>query len=359
MTRPVPLPITFLTSSLLVTLVTAGCTGSASDGARPEPAPATPATSDVVATPPAAPARPFRAAPRRLPAGWTRARCSDLRSRGSRLAVSLAVPPGYAAVSRDDTTCGFAAGFGREFYVSFDVRTSLRSEKQRELDPREDVGGDDSVSDIDYAAQVPVFGRRRGERLSYHCYCDGQDLDELRVQTHGVRLSWTTPHGRSSRPAAYRAVTRSLALARGATSTCISRGRTVVFRPPIPQTESIDFGRHRCHLYLRPGRGSLLRYAEIAARPRPSLEVLAARLQARPNVTGVRLDHGAGRLAGEPADRLTWTVTRRHQTQDYQPAGTWRAVALAIPRLRVIWSATPRQWRTERKAAAAFFRSVR
>lgn len=359
----------FVAALALLAVVAAGCSV---DG-PPEPA-APPSSSSAgagpsVSTPPpdvrvgpdhAGPPRPFAAAARTPPSGYTAARCSDLRGRGSSgLAVGLAVPPDYEAVSRDDTSCGFAAGFGREFSVSFGARGTLLREKERNVDPFVDAGGDDSVSDVRYAGDVRVFGAHRGELLEYYCYCDGQDLDLRIAQARGVRLSWTTPHDRSRGETAYRAVTASTALVRSRTSTCTSHGRTLSFRPPIPQTESIDFGGGVCHVYLRPGRASLLRYAEIAVRPRTTLAQLAARLRARHTVSAVRLERGVATLAGRVADRLTWTVTRRQQTQDYQPAGTWRAVALDAGGVRLTWSATPRQWRTERKDAAAFFRSVR
>lgn len=363
MTRATTLLATGLAMATALALGAAGCSSDGSDAPASRPGvqtSSTPASRATAGPATAGAARPFRAAVREVPAGYSVARCSDLRRRShnSGLVVSLAVPPDYRAVSRDDTTCGFAAGFGREFYVSFDTTGTLQRQKERDVDPYVDIGGDDSLSDVRFAGDVAVFGRHRGESLAYYCYCDGQDLDERIVQARGVRLSWTTRHDRSDHAAAFRAVSSSMSLARGATSTCSSRGRTLTLRPPLPQTESIDFGGGVCHLYLRPGRASLLRYAEIAGRPRASLAELADRLGARRGVSAVRLEPGAGRLDGRPADRLTWTVTRREETDDYQPAGTWRAVALQADGVRVTWSATPRQWRTERKDAEAFFRSV-
>jgi hypothetical protein len=98
--------------------------------------------------------------------------------RNSGLAARLVVPPGYVSVDRSRTSCGFSAGFGRNFYVSVGTHDTLRAEKERDLDPRDDVGGDDSVGDISYADDVPVFGDHTGERLDYYCYCDGEELDE-------------------------------------------------------------------------------------------------------------------------------------------------------------------------------------
>jgi hypothetical protein len=331
---------------LTVTLVTAGCT---SGGASPEQSPHPPA--------------PFEASASKVPSGASVAQCSDLRrpGRNSGLAVRFVMPPGYSAYDRSGATCDFtAAAFGTEFYVSFEPHSTLKSEKERDLDPREDEGGDDSIGDISYAADVPVFGQRTGERLDYYCYCDGQELDYRVGQARGVRLTWITPHGKQARrEPAYDTVTSSMALVRSDRSTCHSRGRTALYRPPVPQTESIDFYGARCHLYLRPGRGSLLRYAEVELLPQVSLADRADRLRASKHITSVRYEPGAARLRGRPADRLTWVVVREKPGPYQAPTGRWRGVSLATRGVRVTWTARPLQWRTEADDARRFFGSVR
>jgi hypothetical protein len=334
---------------LAVALVAAGCTGdSEAPDAGPPPTRAVPAR--VLEDPPA----PFRAATSTVPDGYTRAQCSDLRrpDRNSGLAVRLSVPPGYHATSRNGAGCDFTGpGFGRDLAIGVGPMPTLKSEKERNVDPFEDEGGDDSVSDISYAADVSVFGRHRGEQLTYYCYCDGQDLDVWIMQADGVRLNWTTPHGKGPDAATSRPVRRSVGLVRSDRSTCRSRGRTVTFRPPVPQTESIDFYTDRCHLYLRPGRASLLRYAEIELHPPITLAERADRLRHRQHVTSVRYE--------PDADRLTW-VTVREKPGPYQhPTGSWRAVTVATGDAWVTWSATPSQWRTEADDARRFVASVR
>jgi len=344
--------------ALAVALAAAGCT---SDGAPsgPEAGP----TGSPVRLEPAGPPAPFRAATRKVPDGFSLAQCSDLRSaaRSSGLAVRFAVSSDYSAYDRNGATCDFSGNvFGAEFYVSFGPQSTLRSEKERDLDPREDEGGDGSLGDISYAEDVPVFGDHTGERLDYYCYCDGQDLDYRVVQARGVRLTWITPHGKQARrEPAYDALTSSMALVRSDRSTCHSRGTTALFRPPIPQTQSIDFYSSRCHIYLRPGRASLHRYAEIELRPAVTLPEQAERLRRSEHVVSVRYEPGAATLAGQQADRLTWVRVREKPGIYEAPTGRWRGVALATPEVRVTWTARPRQWRTEADDARRFFASVR
>ena len=344
--------------SVLLLTVALAAVGCSTDAASSEQSP-----SSEVTLVPADPPAPFHAASTKVPEGASLAQCSDLRgpNRNSGLAVRFVVPAGYSAYDRNGATCDFtAATFGTEFYVSFEPHPTLKSEKERDLDPREDEGGDDSVSDISYAADVPVFGTQTGERLDYYCYCDGQELDYRVGQARGVRLTWITPHGRRAhREPAYDAVTASMALVRSDRSTCHSRGRTALFRPPIPQTQSIDFYGDRCHVYLRPGRASLHRYAEIELRPAVTLPEQAERLRRSEHVVSVRYEPGAATLAGQQADRLTWVRVRAKPGIYEAPTGRWRGVALATPEVRVTWTARPRQWRTEADDARRFFASVR
>ena len=150
-----------------------------------------------------------------------------------------------------------------------------------------------------------------------------------------------------------------MALVRSDRSTCRSRGRTTLFRPPIPQTESIGSYSSRCHVYLRPGRNALQRYAEVELRPRTTLAGRAAILRQRKHVEGVRYEPGAATLGGRPADRLTWVMVREEPGQYGEPAGRWRAVAVGTADARATWTAHPRQWRTEAEEAQRFFDSVR
>lgn len=334
---------------LLVALLATGCTSDPGrSGADPSP--------DLIAP------TPFTASTQEVPDGFRRVQCSDLRGeeRNTGLAVRIVVPPRYHDSSRQGGGCSFVGpGFGRDLGVSFGSTTPLSVVKEKQIDPFVDVGGDDSLSDVEYAADVPVFGEIHGERLTYYCYCDGQDLDQYVLAAQGVVLSWSTPHGKGPTADEIAAVTSGLALVRSRVSTCTVDGVTARFRPPIPQTESIDVYRRSCHLYLRPGRNSLQRYAAIVPSPRRDIDEVAASWRARKRISGVRIARDGGRLDGQPADRLTWRYTREHASQYGQPAGTWRGVLLATDGLQVTWSARPRQWHREADVVRRFVDSVR
>ncbi|MBA2955662.1 hypothetical protein GON03_15095 [Nocardioides sp. MAH-18] len=349
------------TRALLVVLAVtavlagAGCTDDA-PGSGGLPADTTSRPPPEPADPPA----PFRAADPRLPVGWTRAQCADLTARGNTgLVVRLAVPPAFVPTESDGRRCSFVRAFARELTISFGPGPTLGSVKARDVDPYTPSGqGDGQLGEVSYAADVPVYGDHRGERLDYFCFCDGQNLQERTVLARGVRVSWTTPHGKDSRDDLFDQVTASVALVRGRTSTCAGHGRTATYRPPVPQTESVDSFQGRCHLYLRPGRGSLQRYAEVVPVPRRSLDDLAAALRRLKRVHDVRLERGVAVLDGRPADRLTWRHTRDKVSLYNDPAGTWRLVALGTPDLRVTWGARPGQWRREADVVSRFVGSV-
>lgn len=315
---------------LLVALVALVATGCTSDAPEPQP--------DPLQQP-----APFPATAK-APAGWTVTQCADLRSRhNTGMATRFGVPPSFSWAYRDNGTCSFSAGFARELAVSVGPMHSLRHEKETDVDPNVGTEGDDHLEDVSYDADVPVYGDLHGERLSYFCFCDGQNLDVRVTQANGVRLQWTTPHGRSEDEADYRAVTDSLALLRSRTSICSARGldASAAYDPPIPQTESIDNSGDGCHLYLQPGRSSLQRYAEVVPEPQHSLAELAAQLRRNRHVT-------AAEVSG---DRLTWRYVERGKV--------WRGVTVAHDGVQVTWSATPRLWRQEADVYRAFVSSVR
>lgn len=276
-------------------------------------------------------------------------RCSDLSPReNTGLAVSFAVPAGYRDATRDDGGCRVTGRDFRDLGIAFGRLPTLATTKADDVDPYVGSGGDDDLEDVAYADDVPVFGAVTGERLSFYCFCDGQSLDALMLQAHGVRLSWTTPRGEGPSAAELAAVTDSVGLAADATSTCRARGTTVAFTPPIPRTESIDRTGSGCHLYLTPGRASLQRYAEVVPAPSRSLAAFADGLRDRARVSHVR----------SRGDRLTWRYTRLSSGAYGAPTGTWRFVAVQRDGVRVQWSARPRQWQVEAPVAAAFFASA-
>ncbi len=54
----------------------------------------------------------------------------------------------------------------------------------------DDPAGDDSILHLDLREGVPTYGATRGDRLSFWCFCDGQDTLTRLAQADGVRLSW-------------------------------------------------------------------------------------------------------------------------------------------------------------------------
>ena len=301
----------------------------------------------------------FAAADARVPEGYQEELCPDLRRTSSGLAIRVVVPVGYAArTEKSGAGCYFQAALDRDFSVSMDNRQTLRRYQERDVDPFSGDGGDDGTSDVYYEPDNPVYGERRGERLTWRSSNDGLPLDNLALQADGVRLFWHTPQGRSDRWAEQLAVvTASIAVVGTDEDTCTADGVTATYTLPRPQADDVEDYDDRCYLYLRP-RDSLLRYAEVDPLPRLSVDRLAARLPGRKHVTSVRLERRAATLLGRPADRLTWVVVRPHRTWD-GPPGTWRIVTVARDDLHVTWGATPAQWRRERAEVDAFVASVR
>jgi hypothetical protein len=50
--------------------------------------------------------------------------------------------------------------------------------------------GDDSILHLERIEDVPVFGATIGERLSYLCFCDGQNTLHRFAQADGILLGW-------------------------------------------------------------------------------------------------------------------------------------------------------------------------
>lgn len=315
-----------LAALAVLLLVTAGCT----DGG---PAPAR-------ERPPPEPAQPFPAADAKPPRGWQVTQCSDLRRKaGSGFAVRFGVPPTFSGMTRDRQACETGSGIDRFVRVSVDPRETLLAYKEESVDPY--VGadqGDAEHGEVSYTADVAVFGDRRGERLEYFCFCDGQNLSYRVVQADGVRLSWVTPHRRPVRERDYRAITASVALLRSELSICTVRGRDrrAAFAPPVGHTWLIDNSGDGCHLYF-DGRG----YAEVVPAPPRSLDQVADGLRHDPHVKAVR--------SGD--QQVTW--------QAGYGSERYRGLLQARPGLQVSWFATTRQWRREADEIDAFFDSVR
>jgi hypothetical protein len=71
----------------------------------------------------------------------------------------------------------------------------------------DDPENDDSILHLRLSTDVATFGHTHGDRLSWWCFCDGQNTITRMVQADGVRLTWTGVRSREA------LVDRSLATA--------------------------------------------------------------------------------------------------------------------------------------------------
>lgn len=114
----------------------------------------------------------------------TRLETCPLYTSKKRLTIVLAVPNRFRLQSADGSGCSF--GYDWHTVGVSGHAPTLRRRMEKNLKPYEDIGGDDSVSDITYESDVPAFGGRRGERLAHDCFCDGQKLVDVAYRTAGV-----------------------------------------------------------------------------------------------------------------------------------------------------------------------------
>jgi hypothetical protein len=312
------------------------------------------------AEPAPAPAHPFPAESADVPAGFREVLCPDLRGEGTGLTVRLVVPVATTGGQQTGRACSFGHGFVRGVGVELAPPKTLAAFRKKSLDPFEDIGGDDEVSDIRYRSDVPGLGGQPAEELSWRVYNDGLPFWEVAIQSAGVRLSWSVPDEKPRLLEAFDVVRRSVEVREGTTSLCPSWGPAdgpqLTFTPPKDIGWVEREGDH-CRIYV-DGAPTVLEYGAVDPSP-PPLERLAARVRRDPEVTRVRLDRNAGRIDGRRADRLSWTVVRTEETESYEPPGTWRIVVLQSAVARVEWGGTPQWWRTHRSTYDDLVASVR
>lgn len=310
-----------------------------------------------------APAKPFAPVVDAVPAGFHEQLCPAIGKDGRGLTIRYVVPESEVSRWVSDRGCGATDNQGWSMGVSFAGGRSLDEYRRKYLDPFVGGGGDDDVERVELTRDVPGFGGLTGDRLDWWAFSDGSPHSSRLVQAGGVNAQWATPDGKPRRLEDLRTVLDSVAVLQGSHALCArttKAGRVVArFDVPLPQTESIDLADGRCHLYLQPGRQSLLRYAEVTVAPGGSLSEQATRLRVRRGVSAVRLEKGVATLSGKRVDRLTWLVTRKRPNANYEPAGTWRFVRIGDARLQATWGATPAQWNEERATVQRFFASVR
>ena len=170
-------------------------------------------------------------APGRTSSGTKLAAC-PLYGNKQELSIVLAVPTRFTLQSADGTGCSFGYDW-QNIGVSGNAAKTLRQRMETYLKPYEDIGGDESVSDITYEPDVPAFGGRRGERLAHYCFCDGQEIESVDYRTAGVvvgesRSHLTKPFPKSVLPN----VLRSVSVERGVFGIVAAHGTAVRYGVP-------------------------------------------------------------------------------------------------------------------------------
>jgi hypothetical protein len=231
----------------------------------------------------------------------TRLEACPLYGGKRQLTIVLAVPNRFRLQSADGLGCSFGHDF-QSIGVSGHAAVSLRRRMEKDLKPFEDIGGDDSVSDIEYSSGVRTFGGRRGERLEHRCFCDGQDLQSVSYRAGGVVVGESIPHEPKPMPASsLPIVLPTISVERGVFAFASSGGTTV--RLGIPANvdyvsgleDGIQFGFQKPdyrRIELHVGVGSLTRERN--------------RLADDATVSGIELAPASRAVGGRDGRRLTY-----------------------------------------------------
>lgn len=345
-------PRTWLSAGLLLLLACAAACDSETTQAGPR---------ETVATPEAA--TPFPAALTRVPEGYREVRCPGVTQEGTDLVVRMVVPDRAETMNLEPGRCSFGWGLVGGVSVTLEPTTTLASVKKKDLEPFEDTGGDDDINSIAYTTGNAGFGSAAdddAELLEFRVYNDGLPFWQRTLQSDGVRIGISV--GQKDRAALDQldVVRRSVGVLRGDRAWCPGRERsgrsTVAFVPPKVDGW-ISRESHWCRIYF-DGAPTTLEYGVIDPAPVPLAKQIA-RLRKDPEVTDLQIAHGSSRLAGHPADRITWTVVRTEETENYEPAGIWHMVSVRTDDVRVEWGQTPDWWRTHEHTFDDLVRSVR
>jgi hypothetical protein len=145
-------------------------------------------------------------AARTVPTGTDRVEC-DVASVSGRVRLALDLPHDFTESRGGDGGCAWHVRVpmhDSDIPYSIEVVVSVRSvgedasldEVYAEQQPNEVAGdtpeGDDSILDLVLEQDVPALGPTLGDRLSWRCYCDGQDTITRMAQADGVRVAWTS-----------------------------------------------------------------------------------------------------------------------------------------------------------------------
>jgi hypothetical protein len=142
------------------------------------------------------------------PAGTHRVSC-NVRTGTDRIALVLDLPTSYRQARIEGQDCAWSTSVNdpeagsdlgpvsADLVVTVDHVSGdhpLREEYDAEAPAavKGDVSeNDDSILHLRLSTGVATFGDTRGDRLSWWCFCDGQNTITRMVQADGVRLTWT------------------------------------------------------------------------------------------------------------------------------------------------------------------------
>jgi hypothetical protein len=177
-------------AGLVAVPLLAGCSSNDTPSADPDPGPP-PTLQPAVGSP---------------PSGTTRFSC-DVAAASGPVTLALDLPDSFRPGRDGKRGCAWrkrVAMHDSDIPYSIDVVVSVRSvgedasleDVYTDQEPNEVEGdtpeGDDSILDLVLEQDVPALGPTLGDRLSWRCYCDGQDLITRMAQADGVRVTWSS-----------------------------------------------------------------------------------------------------------------------------------------------------------------------
>lgn len=233
-------------------------------------------------------------------AGTKLAAC-PLYANKQKLSIVLAVPKRFTLQSADGTGCSFGYDW-QSIGVSGKAAQTLHRRMEK-LKRYEDIGGDESVSDITYQSDVPAFGGRRGERLAHYCFCDGQEIENVDYRTAGVVVGESRSHLTKPFPKSVLSdVLPSVSVERGVFGLAESRGAAVRHSVPAGVTyvsgleDGVQFG------FQKPD----YRRVELQVGIRGSLTAERERLGRDATVSRLVLTDSPRAVAGQAGQRLSY-----------------------------------------------------
>lgn len=246
------------------------------------------------------------------------------------------LPDGFAPQWKEGSSCEFTSDIDNQVSLSIGPRTTLATVKRKNVDP--DVGGegDDGVSDVRYDADVPVFGERRGEALTFRANNDGLPIDIHEVQADGVYLRWDTPAGSWKRHAPQFAAMRDSIGVLGTREDLCSDPRSgLSVRYVLPSiVRAVEGYGNTCDLRLPPM--TLTHVASVVVPAANDLTDVRRRVEGKPGVSNVSFDPWAAGFDRKPAERLDYLTSNGKRTL--------RIVLLQKGDVRLRWSARASVW---------------